>query len=74
MNYLKPDLQGEEASVIQTILKSAEEVSFFIRHSPIVKLESFNNFGDQQLHQDVVCDEIVEKHLKANNTVKFFAS
>jgi len=37
-------------------------------------LESQNIFGDQQLHQDIACDEIVEKHLKNNSLVKGFAS
>lgn len=40
----------------------------------MVVMESTNLFGDQQLHQDIKCDEIVEKHLKGNALVKAFAS
>lgn len=74
MEYLKPDLQGDDASVILSILDASREISYFLRHSPIIALESVNKFGDQQLHQDVECDLIIEKHLKKNPKVKFFAS
>lgn len=50
------------------------EISTFIRHSPIVELETSNAFGDQQLHQDIRCDEIIEAHLRKNQEVKGFAS
>ncbi len=72
--YLKLQLEGEVQSVIQTILDAANEISSFLRHSPIFKLETSNDFGDEQLHQDVHCDEIIEKHLKLNPLVKAFAS
>ncbi len=36
--YLTADVQGEEASVIKSILDAAMEISNFLRHSPIVKL------------------------------------
>jgi sedoheptulose-bisphosphatase len=45
-----------------------------LRHSPIIKLESTNQFGDEQLHQDVHCDAVIEKHLERNHLVKGFAS
>jgi len=60
MSYLKPDLQGEEASVLLTILDASKEISYFMRHSPIYEVGSTNKFGDQQLHQDIKCDEIIE--------------
>jgi hypothetical protein len=50
---------GNEATVIQSILDSCIEISSFLRHSPIVKLETSNPFGDVQLHQDVECDKII---------------
>lgn len=37
-------------------------------------LESVNQFGDQQLMQDVHCDELVEKHMRLNESVKSIAS
>lgn len=72
--YKKLELEGEAASVIQSILDAANEISAFLRHSPIVKLETSNDFGDEQLHQDVHCDEIIEKHLIKNKSVMAFAS
>ena len=39
-----------------------------------MKLETENKFGDQQLHQDVHCDGVVEKFLRKNPEVKGFAS
>ena len=66
MEYLKPDIQGPESSVIHTLLDASIEISNFLRHSPVVVLKTINKFGDQQLHQDVKCDEIVEKHLRKN--------
>ena len=50
------------------------EISNFLRHSPIVKLETVNLFGDTQLHQDVKCDEIIQNHLKLNPLVIGYAS
>lgn len=73
-DYLKLSLEGEVESIIQSILNAANEISYFLRHSPIFKLETSNDFGDQQLHQDVECDLIIEKHLKLNPLVKAFAS
>lgn len=72
--YLKLSLEGDVPSVVQTILNAANEISSFLRHSPIFKLETSNDFGDQQLHQDVHCDQIIEKHLRLNPLVKAFAS
>lgn len=57
--YLTADVQGEQASVIKSILDASMEISNFLRHSPIVKLETSNHFGDEQLHQDVHCDAII---------------
>ena len=74
MQYLKPDIQGPESTVILTILQAWQEVSTFLRNSPVISLESTNLFGDQQLHQDVICDEIIEKHLRQNPLIKGFAS
>jgi sedoheptulose-bisphosphatase len=59
---------------VQTILDASRAVSLFIRHSPIIALESTNKFGDLQLHQDVRCDEIIEEHLRKNPEVRGFAS
>lgn len=74
MDYPSPQLGGPEASVIQTILDATAEVALFLRHSPIIALESTNKFGDTQLKQDVHADEIIEKHLKKNPLIKGFAS
>jgi len=52
-------ISGHESSVIRSILDACMEISNFLRHSPIVKLETVNLFGDTQLHQDVKCDEII---------------
>ena len=49
----------QEASVLRTILSAIREISVALQHSPVVVLETTNKFGDQQLHQDVHCDEIV---------------
>jgi len=38
MQYLKPDIQGPESSVILTILKASQQVSTFLRHSPVIVL------------------------------------
>lgn len=35
MSYLKPNLQGEDASVIESILDASKDISLFLRHSPI---------------------------------------
>lgn len=59
MDYPSPQLGGPEASVIQTILDATAEVALFLRHSPIIALESTNKFGDTQLKQDVHADEII---------------
>jgi fructose-1,6-bisphosphatase len=37
-------------------------------------LETVNKFGDQQLHLDVHCDEVVQKHLALNPSVRGIAS
>lgn len=37
-------------------------------------LETHNKFGDKQLIQDVMTDQLVEKYLRANDLVKGFAS
>jgi len=37
-------------------------------------LETVNKFGDQQLHLDVHCDELVEKHLRENPMIRGLAS
>jgi fructose-1,6-bisphosphatase len=72
--YKRAVASGAEGSVVKSILDACVEISAFLRHSPIVKLETFNLFGDEQLHQDIVCDGIIEKHLKLNQLVKGFAS
>lgn len=72
--YKRAVITGDEGSVVQSILNACMEISSFLRHSPIVKLETSNLFGDEQLHQDVQCDEIIEKHLKLNPLVKGYAS
>lgn len=55
--YLKLQLDDDGVeSVIKSILDAANEISSFLRHSPIFKLETSNDFGDEQLHQDVHCD------------------
>lgn len=74
MHYIKAEIKGEASSVLQSILDASQEISAYLRHSPIVVLETQNLFGDTQLHQDVHCDEIIEKHLKKNPEVKAFAS
>ena len=38
MEYLKANIQGPEASVINTILNASESISYFLRHSPIIAL------------------------------------
>lgn len=73
-NYLVPEITGEAASVIKSILDACLEISSFLRHSPIVKLDTSNLFGDEQLHQDLACDKIIETHLRRNSQVKGFAS
>lgn len=74
MDYPAAEIGGPEASVLQTILDATAEIAVFLRHSPIIALESTNKFGDTQLKQDVHCDEIIEKHLKKNHLIKGFAS
>jgi sedoheptulose-bisphosphatase len=74
MHYPLPTISGPEASVIQTILDASAEVATFLRHSPIIVLESTNKFGDTQLQQDVHADDIIEKHLRKNPLIKGFAS
>ena len=72
--HKKAVFSGPEASVVQSILDACMEISAFLRHCPIFKLETCNAFGDEQLHQDVQCDDIIEKHLRNNASVKGFAS
>lgn len=73
-DYLRPTIKGEASSVIKSILDATQEICRFLRHSPIIVLESSNEFGDTQLHQDVHSDEIIEKHLRKNPEVKAFGS
>jgi fructose-1,6-bisphosphatase len=73
-SYKKAVFSGPEKTVIESILDACVEISAFLRHSPVFKLESCNLFGDKQLHQDVQCDDIIEKHLRKNSLVKGFAS
>jgi fructose-1,6-bisphosphatase len=56
------------------LLEASKEIAEFLRHSPVIVLETINKFGDQQLHQDIKCDELVEKHLRKNPLIKGFAS
>jgi len=56
MHYVIAEVKGEASSVLQSILDAAQEISAFLRHSPIVVLETQNAFGDTQLHQDIHCD------------------
>lgn len=46
-------------NILETILNAVKEISVALQHTPVIKLESFNKFGDEQLHQDVHCDELV---------------
>lgn len=63
-----------ESSLIHTLLAAIKEISKSLEHSPVVQLESKNKFGDLQLHQDIHTDQIVEKHLRENPTIRGFAS
>lgn len=73
-SYPEYHFEAKEISVLNSILESVREIAYFLQHSPIVKLETENKFGDQQLHQDVHCDELVERYLRKNPQVKGFAS
>jgi hypothetical protein len=52
-------IRCDHTSIIESILDSVKEISITLQHTPVVVLETFNKFGDQQLHLDVHCDEIV---------------
>ena len=54
-------------SVLNTILDAVKDIADALQHTPVMKLETKNTFGDEQLHQDVHCDELVEKHLRLNS-------
>ena len=62
------------SSVIESILNAIVEITVTLQHTPVIVLESVNKFGDQQLHLDVHCDEVVQKHLAQNPSVRGIAS
>lgn len=67
-------IRCDHSSVIETILECVKEISITLQHTPVIVLETVNKFGDQQLHLDVHCDELVEKHLKENPLIRGLAS
>lgn len=67
-------LRCEHSTVIQTLLDAVKNIAKVLEITPVMVLETFNKFGDQQLHLDVQCDEIVEKFLKENPLVRGCAS
>lgn len=62
------------SSVIESILNAIVEITVTLQHTPVIVLETVNKFGDQQLHLDVHCDEVVQKHLAQNPSVRGIAS
>ena len=69
-----PAMNTPEEPVLTTLLSASAHISRFLRSSPTVVLDTSNAFGDQQLHQDVYCDELVEKYLNSNPAIRGFAS
>lgn len=67
-------IRCEHSSVIETILDSIREITVILQHTPVMVLETVNKFGDQQLHLDVHCDEIVEKYARENPSIRGLAS
>lgn len=60
MDIKKPfKIRCEHSSVIETLLDAVREITIVLQHTPVMVLETRNKFGDQQLHLDVHCDEIV---------------
>jgi fructose-1,6-bisphosphatase len=64
----------DHSSVIDTLLECVREIAVTLQHTPVMVLETVNKFGDQQLHLDVHCDELVEKHLRENSMIRGLAS
>lgn len=57
-------IRCEYSSVLESLLEAVKEITVTLQHTPVVVLETVNKFGDQQLHLDVHCDEVVQKHLQ----------
>jgi len=67
-------IRCDHSSIIDSLLDCIREITIILQHSPVIVLETVNKFGDQQLHLDVHCDEVVEKHMRDNDLVRGIAS
>jgi fructose-1,6-bisphosphatase len=52
-------IRCDHSSVLESLLSAVREITITLQHTPVMVLETVNKFGDQQLHLDVHCDEIV---------------
>lgn len=63
-NYKDFSIDCEYSSLLTSILECIAIISKELEETPVFSVGSVNKFGDQQLHQDIVTDELVEKHLR----------